>query len=709
MAKRVTKKTAKNRAPARKAAKKTPSKQAELVLDGDAAPQKEAKPKTNGSGGRKKRHETPGHPHTSGPLGRMMDDNFLQYASYVICERAIPNLADGLKPVQRRIMHALHEKDDGRFIKVANVVGHTMQYHPHGDASIGDALVTLVNKGGYLIEGQGNFGNIYTGNDAAAPRYIECRLTELARKEVFHKALTEFVPSYDGRNKEPVLFPCKLPLLLMLGADGIAVGLSTRILPHNFPELLQAEIHALRKEKFEVFPDFPQGGLMDTSAMENGIGTARVRARINVTKSGRLIITELPAQTTTESLIASIEDATRKKKIPIRAISDFTAEKVEIELKLSPGADPESVIKALYAYTGCETTVSSNIVVIHEGRPVEMTAPQIIKENARLLEATLKAELEHRRDQLGEEINGKTLVEIFVEKRIYKDIEECRTADAVRKAVFDGFKPYRKRLRRALTDDDVEMLLGIRIRRISRFDLERNRKEIEKLVDELATVEKDLKQLRRYTIRYLKNLIKTYGDQYPRKTELTSFTQVEVKELAAEEFSICYNKETGYLGHSSTGDELLKCSRFDKLILVWSDGRYRVVKPPEKMFVDKTLVYCAKFDRDKQFTAVYHHDLFVFLKRFTFGGAILDREYRYAAEPAKVHLFQEGTPEQIFVKYKPAKRQRVHQQCFDPKDVAVKGVKAMGNHMTGKPIARIATEEPRWWKPEDDSPRGRFS
>ncbi|MDP6490527.1 MAG: DNA topoisomerase IV subunit A [Kiritimatiellia bacterium] len=699
MAKKAVKKKVKRAAPVEDEA----ADQAELVLDGDATPEKKAASKPE------KRKETKGHPHTSGPLGRMMDDNFLQYASYVICERAIPALADGLKPVQRRIMHALHDKDDGRFIKVANVVGHTMQYHPHGDASIGDALVTLVNKGGYLIEGQGNFGNLFTGNDAAAPRYIECRLTDLARKEVFHKALTEYVPSYDGRNKEPVLFPCKLPLLLMLGADGIAVGLATRILPHNFPELLEAEIHALRREKFELYPDFLQGGLMDASAMKDGIGTARVRARIKTTKNGRLVITELPALTNTESLIASIEDAIRKKNIPIRSISDFTAEKVEIEMKLSPGADPDAVIKALYAYTGCETTVSSSIVVIHEGRPVEMTVPQIVKENARLLEATLKAELEHRRDELGEEINGKTLVEIFVEKRIYKDIEECKTADAVRKAVVDGFKPYRKRLRRALTDQDVEMLLGIRIRRISRFDLERNRKEIEKLVDELAAVEKDLKQLRRYTIRYLKNLIKTYGDQYPRKTELTSFKQVEVKELAAEEFSICYNKETGYLGHSSTGDELLKCSRFDKLILVWSDGRYRVVKPPEKMFVDKTLLYCATFDRDKEFTAVYHHDLFVFLKRFTFGGAILEREYRYAADPATVHLFQEGTPKQIFVKYKPAKRQRVHQQCFEPKDVAIKGVKAMGNHMTGKPIVRIATEEPRWWKKDDESPRGRFS
>jgi topoisomerase-4 subunit A len=651
-------------------------------------------------------HET--HPHASGPLGRMMDGNFLQYASYVICERAIPNLADGLKPVQRRIMHALSEKDDGRFIKVANVVGHTMQYHPHGDASIGDALVTLTNKG-YLIEGQGNFGNILTGNAAAAPRYIECRLTELARREVFNKDLTEFVPSYDGRNKEPVVLPCKLPLLLMLGAEGIAVGLATRILPHNFTELIEAQICILRKQPFEVFPDFPQGGLMDTRDMVDGNGSARVRACIDSKKAGHLVITELPAGATTDALIAGIEEAIRKHQLPIKSISDFTAEKVEIELTLAAGADPAATIKALYAYSGCESTVSAHIVVIHNGRPVEMTVPEILRENTRRLEELLQQELIHRRAQLGEEINAKTLVEIFVEERIYKRIEECKTADAVKQAVFEGFEPFKKRLRRPITDEDVEMLLGIRIRRISRFDLEKNHKDIEKLLEELATVEKNLAHLRAYVVSYLRGLLKTYGHAYPRRTTITRFDQVEVKELAEGEYSIAYDRENGYLGYQTEGDPMLSCSRYDKLILVWADGRYKVIKPPEKLFVDKNLLYGAIADREQVFTMVYRHDLFVFLKRFTFGGAILDREYTCAKEPADVLLFEKGTPENLYVKYKPSKRQRIHQQQFAPADVPVKSVKAMGHHMTGKAIARISTARERWWNDEDTAPRGRFS
>ncbi len=651
-------------------------------------------------------HET--HPHASGPLGRMMDDNFLQYASYVICERAIPDLADGLKPVQRRIMHALFEKDDGRFIKVANVVGHTMQYHPHGDASIGDALVNLTNKR-YLIEGQGNFGNIYTGNAAAAPRYIECRLTELARQEVFNKDLTEFSPSYDGRNKEPVLLPCKLPLLLMLGAEGIAVGLATRILPHNFSELIEAQIAILKKKPFEVFPDFPQGGLMDTRGLIDGNGTARVRACIDTKKAGRLVITELPAGTTTETLIAGIEEAIRKHRLPIKSISDFTAETVEIELTLAHDADPAATIKALFAYTGCEGTVSSHIVVINEGRPVELTVPEILRENTRRLEMILKQELTHRREQLGEQINAKTLVEIFVEERIYKRIEECQSAEAVKQAVFDGFAPFTNRLRRAITDEDVEMLLGIRIRRISRFDLEKNHKDIEKLLDELTTVEKHLNKLRAYVISYLRGLLKTYGKHYPRRTQITSFDQVEVKELAAGEYKIAYDRENGYLGYETEGDAMLACSRYDKLVLVWNDGRYKFIKPPEKLFVDKNLVYCAKADREQVITMVYRHDLFVFLKRFTFGGAITDRDYQCAKEPATVLLFEEGTPEDIYVKYKPSKRQRIHQQHFTPADVPVKGVKAMGNHMTGKAVARVETSKGRWWKEDEASPRGRFS
>ena len=357
-----------------------------------------------------------------GPLRELVDFNFLQYASYVICDRAIPNVADGLKPVQRRIMHSLSDKDDGRFVKVANVVGHTMQYHPHGDASINDALVALTNRGGYLIEGQGNFGNIYTGDRAAAGRYIECRLTPLAREELFNKELTRFIPSYDGRNKEPVTLPCKLPLLLMLGADGIAVGLSTAILTYNFIELLEAQVEILREKKrtpykADPLPDFQLGGLMDVSDYDNGVGKVKVRAKIEE-RNGRLIITDLPFGQTTEKLTASIEEAVKKKKVAVRVINDFTAEKVEIELVLSHGAKPSQVEKALYAFTNCEVSASSRIVVIRENRPVEMNVDEILHLNTAQLVVVLEGELNLKRDKLLDAFHVKTLVQIFVENRI---------------------------------------------------------------------------------------------------------------------------------------------------------------------------------------------------------------------------------------------------------------------------------------------------
>src|SRR6266576_2027837 len=327
------------------------------------------------------------------PLPRRVDTNFLQYASYVIRDRAIPNLADGLKPVQRRILWSLHQNDDGRFIKVANIVGDCMKYHPHGDASIGDALVVLANKR-YLMEGQGNYGNIYTGDPPAAPRYIECRLTELARNELFNDELTEFVPSYDGRNKEPVTFPSKLPLLLMLGTEGIAVGLSSKILPHNFPELLEAQIAILKKQPFKVLPDFQTGGLMDAREYRDGTGSIKVRAKIKPKDESTVVIKEIPPATTTESLLASIEDATRKGKLKVRSVNDFTAESVEIEIRAPQGVSAEQLTDALYAFTDCEVTIASRIIVIKDNRPVEMTVSEVLKENTAKLVELLKRELE---------------------------------------------------------------------------------------------------------------------------------------------------------------------------------------------------------------------------------------------------------------------------------------------------------------------------
>src|SRR6266404_1506090 len=391
------------------------------------------------------------------PFHRRVDRSFLDYASYVIRDRAIPNLADGLKPVQRRIMWALHEKDDGRFIKVNTVAGHAMQYHPHGNASIEDALVVLVNKR-YLIEGQGNFGNIFTGDIAAQPRYIECRLTELARKELFNDEITDFVPSYDGRNKEPITLPSKLPLLLMLGTEGIAVGMSSRILPHNFPELIEAQIAILNKQPFKCLPDFQTGGLMDAREYKDGAGQIKVRAKIKVKDDSTVSIKEIPPTTTTDSLMGSIEDASRKGKIKVKSVNDFTAEDVEIEIKAPAGVSAEQLVDALYAFTDCEMTISSRIIVIRDNRPVELTVSEVLKENTAKLVKDLKRELELKEHKLEEELHFKTLVRIFIENRIYKKIEQCRTNEAVVQAVIDGFTPYRKDMYRDLTEPDVEML-----------------------------------------------------------------------------------------------------------------------------------------------------------------------------------------------------------------------------------------------------------
>jgi topoisomerase-4 subunit A len=640
------------------------------------------------------------------PLRDLMEQNFLQYASYVICERAIPNLEDGLKPVQRRILHSLWEKDDGRFIKVANVVGHCMQYHPHGDASITDALTTLTNKG-LLIEGQGNFGNILTGDRAAAPRYIECRLTELARQEIFNKDLTRFVPSYDGRNQEPVTLPAKLPLLLMLGVDGIAVGLSTRILPHNFRELLAAEIAILKKEPFSLLPDFPQGGLLDVSDYNRGTGRCRVRARIEQRGSNKLAIVELPYGSTTETLIASIEDAIRKKKVPVKAIDDFTAEKVNIELTLAPDAKTAKAVQALYAFTGCESSLTCFGTVIHKGRPKTMDVEEILRENTSQLLKILKQELVLSRRRLLEDIHAKTLVQIFVENRIYKNIETCRTYPEVQGAVMEGLQPFAGQLERPITKQDVEMLLGIRIRRISRFDLDRSRKEIGALRAERRKVEKQLEDLRGFAVHYLKGLLRAHGKDHPRRTEVAVFDSIEIKELTAKELEILYDETKGYLGHAvKEGRALLQCSSYDRILLVWDDGRYRVVQPPETLFVDANLVYGAKIDRDRVMTIVYEEYGNVYMKKFRFGGTILNKEYRCAGKASRILLFADDCPDEIYVKYKPAKRQRIHQQLFHTADVAVKGVKARGSLMAPKQIDKISTRKPRWWKDGEKAPRG---
>jgi topoisomerase IV subunit A len=631
-------------------------------------------------------------------LHTRVDRGFLDYASYVIRDRAIPNLADGFKPVQRRILWALHEKDDGRFIKVANVVGHTMQYHPHGDASIGDALVVLTNKR-YLIEGQGNFGNIFTGDPAAAPRYIECRLTELARTEVFNDSITEFIPSYDGRNQEPVTLPCKLPLNLMLGAEGIAVGLSARILPHNFPELIEAQIAILKKQPFKCLPDFATGGLMDARDYSDGKGSVKVRARIKTRDESTVVITEIPPATTTDSLIASIEDAVQKGKLKVKSINDFTSETVEIEIKCPAGVDAEKLVDALYAFTDCETTIASRIVVIKDNRPVELTVSEILRENTDQLVAILKRELELRERQLLDELHYRTLERIFIEERIYKLIEKCKTNEAVFASVYEGFKPFKRQLVRDVVDADVEKLLQVRIRRISLFDINKHREEMAQTKAELETTRKNLKGLTKHVIGHLEALLEKYAPLYPRLTTKSArHEEVDVKAAAFKAFKVAYDRESGYVGYKVGGEEFkLECTKFDKILLVFKDGTYKVSELPEKLFVGPELFYCGLPDREKIFTCAYTDRNASYLKRFKFGGTILNKAYLCIPEKSRILFFAADSPKILYIRYKPALHQKISQQTCEPEQVEVKSPKTRGRQISFKDISSVTAEPTRGW------------
>ncbi len=642
------------------------------------------------------------------PLHKRVDRSFLDYASYVIRDRAIPNLADGLKPVQRRILWALRTMDDGRFMKVANVVGETMKYHPHGDASIGDALVVITNKR-YLIEGQGNFGNIFTGDPPAAPRYIECRLTELARTEIFNDELTEFVPSYDGRNKEPIALPSKLPLTLMLGTEGIAVGLSSRILPHNFPELLEAQIAILKKENFKCLPDFVTGGLMDAREYADGKGAIKVRARIKAKDESTVVIKEIPPTTTTDSLIASIEDASHKGKIKVKSVNDFTSEEVEIEVKAPHGVSAEQLIDALYAFTACEVTISSRIIVIRDNRPVEMTVSEVLRENTAQLLELIKRQLELRERQLQEDIHARTLERIFIEERIYKKIEQSKTNEAVLAAVHDGLKPFRKELLRDVTDADVERLLQVRIRRISLFDINKHREETEKIKAELSETRKNLKNLTKYVIAHLQALLDKYGPLYPRQTKSSRYDEVDAKEVAFKSFKVAYDRESGYVGYKVSGEEFhVDCTRFDKLILVFKDGHYKVTELPEKMFVGPDLFYAGLPERDRVFTLVYTNRDATYIKRFTFGGTILNRDYNCIPEKSRILFFEPDTPKEVFIRYKAAPYQKINQQTCDPKEVEVKSAKTRGRQISIKEVAAVNSKPPRGWDPEAPTTKLQF-
>ncbi len=625
----------------------------------------------------------------------LMRQNFLEYASYVIVDRAIPDLRDGCKPVQRRILTTLFDADDGRFHKVANIIGETMKLHPHGDASIGDALVVLANKE-YFIERQGNFGSVLTGHPAAAPRYIECRLTALARETLFNKKLTEYQPSYDGRKQEPVFLPVKLPVVLMLGIEGIAVGMATRILPHNFRELLEAQIQLLQKEEVALFPDFPQGGLMDPAEYEDGLGKVRVRSRIEVAKDKKTItLREVPYSTTTESVINSIEAAAQKGKIKVSSIDDRTAEEVEIVLHLPRGIYADEVEPQLYAYTQCEVSLSSNIVVISGDRPAELTVTAVLEQLTKRLRAQIKAELELELGELEDKQHYLTLEQIFIENRVYKRIETANTAKMVRREVYEGMDAYRLFFIREMTDDDVERLLAIHIRRVSVYDINKSRKQIDDIVRAIKVCKKKLRALTKTTISYLEGLLEKYGALYPRRTEVAAFDVVSKQEVARQTIKLTYDPNSGFFGSAVKGTKYqMTVSEYDKILVASADGIYRIIDPPEKFFAGKRVRAIELFDKDNGVVLTYVYrdlDKVAWAKKIHIKGFIKDKEYELIkGRKGKIQrLFVGEAQYLVYMRFVPMKRQRKHDDWFNLTDLDFCGLASRGSKMAAKPVQRL--------------------
>ncbi|MDA1007138.1 MAG: DNA gyrase/topoisomerase IV subunit A [Verrucomicrobia bacterium] len=636
-------------------------------------------------------------------LGEMYSDYFLEYASYVILERAVPHLADGVKPVQRRILHAMRQMEDGRYNKVANIVGDTMKYHPHGNVAIEDALVGLGQKE-LLIDTQGNWGNVLTGDRAAAGRYIEARLTKFALEVAFNPKTTEWMSSYDGRNKEPVTLPMKFPLLLAQGVEGIAVGLACKILPHNFIELIDACIAVLRKQPFVLFPDFPTAGIMDASDYRDGLrgGKIRVRARVEVDHRKLLRITEVPFGVTTGSLMDSIVAANEKGKIKIAKIEDNTAEFVEILVHLPAGVDPQTTRDALYAFTDCEISISPNSCVIAEGKPQFLGVTEILKRSALQTKDLLQLELEIRLQELGEKWHFSSLEKIFIEKRIYRDIEECETWAAVIKAIDKGLKPYKKLFKRIITEEDIVRLTEIKIKRISKYDKFRADEEIKGLEDAIAETQKQLKNLTRHTISYYEQLKKSYGKGRERKTEMAEFERVDRTQVVALTETLYLDEKNGFAGWSLKKEKSLeKCSRLDDIIAFSQDAQVRVMKVADKAFVGKRPVHVAvlRKDEDKIYSMIYRdgRDGAVLAKRFRIGGVTRDKVYELGKGTPGSRVFyfavhgteEESAENMVVIHMKPALRLRNVSRPFQFGEIMVKGRGAKGNVLTKHQIDRI--------------------
>jgi topoisomerase-4 subunit A len=629
----------------------------------------------------------------------LFDKNFIEYASYVIRDRAIPDLVDGLKPVQRRIMHTLFEIDDGKYHKVANVVGQCMKYHPHGDASIGDALVVLANKE-IFIDKQGNFGNIYTGDRASAPRYIECKVKSLAKDILYNPDITQYVPSYDGRSKEPVQFRAKLPIVLIIGAEGIAVGMSTKILSHNIREVIQAEKDCLQGKPFKLYPDFPTGGLMDVSDYQDGNGKITTRAKIDTSDEKKIVITELPYGSTTESLMDSIEKAAKNGRVKISSINDYTSDHVEIEIRLQRGIYAKEVVDALYAYTDCEQSVSCNLLVIKDNMPQVMSVTQVIQYHAKQLVAVLKDELELEQRNLFERLHMRTLERIFIEERLYKKIEQMKTQETVFKAVKDGFKPFKTELIRDITDEDVDTLLKIPIRRISLYDINKNKQEVQAINDRLKAIAKLLKHLKDYAISYLDSMLQKLPlEQTKRLTKVTRFSAVDVKEIAQRDMPLRYD-DKGYLGTGvSGGMEVLKVSQFDRVFYMRHSGMYTITDAPEKVFVDKGMWYCGFADKESLskvlFTVIYRDPKtnYMFIKRAHVGGYIMNRDYFIMPDGMEVMHIDTREKFEFAVQYIKKPRIKVHSETFKAQDYPEKGLKAQGIRLSNREAESVVVDK----------------
>jgi len=635
----------------------------------------------------------------------MYKDWFLDYASYVILERAVPAIEDGLKPVQRRILHSMKDLDDGRYNKVANIVGHTMQYHPHGDASIGDAMVQIGQKE-LLIDMQGNWGNILTGDRAAASRYIEARLSKFALDVVYNPKVTDWQLSYDGRKKEPINLPVKFPLLLAQGAEGIAVGLSTKVLPHNFIELIEASIKHLKGKRFSIFPDFATAGIADVTNYNDGMrgGKIRVRAKINQHEKNKLIISEIPFSTTTTTLIDSILKANEKGKIKIKKIEDNTAAKVEILIHLPSNVSPDKTIDALYAFTNCESSISPLGCIIEDNKPIFIGVSEILRRSTDKTVALLKRELEIRLDELNEQWHYASLERIFIENRIYRDIEEEETWEGVIKAIDTGLKPHIKHLKRAVTEEDITRLTEIRIKRISKFDIDKAQQKIDALETDIEEVKHHLEHLIDYAIAYFQRLKSTYGKDKERKTEIRVFDDIEATKVVMRNTKLYVNRAEGFVGTSLKRDEYVAdCADIDDVICFTADGKLMITKVDSKTFIGKNIIHIAIFKKkDKRtiYNMIYSNGTRggAYVKRFPVTGITRDKAYdmTQGTKGSKILYFSanpNGEAESVTVYLKQAGGVKKLKFDLDFAELLIKGRGVKGNVVSKYVVKKIELKE----------------